>query len=216
MKRFFTITLPLALFAALAVFFVSSHTSRSQETAADKKAAIMPEVPEGYETATFASGCYWCVEAVFQQIDGVDSVTSGFTGGHVENPRYESVGDGNTGHAEAVRIIFDPKKVSYETLLSWFWKSHDPTQLNRQGADIGTHYRSGIFYHNDKQKAQATASRTKAQKNFSSPIVTELTKVSAFYPAKVSHQDYYRINGKKDRYCRLVIEPKLEKLKLEK
>ena len=155
------------------------------------------------------------METVFERLDGVHTVTSGFIGGHIENPKYEAVIDGTTGHAEAVQVIFDPKKISYEKLLGWFWRLHDPTQLNGQGADIGTQYRSGIFYHSDAQKNQATKSRTKAQTEFPKPIVTEITKASIFYPAKISHQDYYKINGKKDRYCRLVIEPKLKKLKLE-
>jgi len=214
MKLF--IILPLAMIGALAIFLSSTHTSFSEETATNKKPTTIPKVPEGYKTATFAAGCYWCVETVFERLDGVHSVISGFTGGHVENPKYEAVCNGTTGHAEAVQIIFNPKKISYETLLSWFWQMHDPTQLNRQGADIGSHYRSGIFYHSDAQKNQATRARTTAQKDFSSPIVTEITKASTFYPAKTSHQDYYRINGSKDRYCRLVIAPKLKKLKLDK
>ncbi|MFK7911575.1 MAG: peptide-methionine (S)-S-oxide reductase MsrA [Akkermansiaceae bacterium] len=180
-----------------------------------KKPAKLPAVPEGHETATFAAGCYWCVEAVYQRIDGVHAVISGFTGGHVENPTYEQVCAGTTGHAEAVYVIFDPKKITYKQLLAWFWRLHDPTTLNRQGADVGTHYRSGIFYKNGEQKKAATASRTEAQGDFPRPIVTEITKAGTFYPAKLSHQDYYRINGSKDGYCRMVIAPKLEKLKLE-
>lgn len=214
MKKILSNFLPLALLAVVAIFTVGTQTASAQE--ADKKPTAAPEVPKGYETATFAAGCYWCVEAVFQRLDGVHSATSGFIGGHVDNPKYEAVVDGTTGHAEAVQVVFDPKKISYEKLLTWFWKLHDPTQLNGQGADIGTQYRSGIFYHSDLQKEQATKSRTKAQPNFSQPIVTEITKATKFYTAKVSHQDYYRINGKNDRYCRLVIEPKLEKLNLNK
>lgn len=216
MKRLLTITLPLAIAGVFVVFIVSTQTTSSQETPADKKPAAMPAVPDGAETATFAAGCYWCVEAVFQRLDGVYSVTSGFTGGHIENPTYQAVCDGGTGHAESVQIIFDPKKISYEKLLGWFWRSHDPTQLNRQGADIGSHYRTAIFYHNETQKKQAIASRNKAQESFAKPIVTEITKASKFFPAKDSHQDYYRINGSKDPYCRAVIAPKLKKLKLDK
>jgi len=182
----------------------------------NKQPATMPRIPDGQEAATFAAGCYWCVEAVFQRLDGVTTVTSGFIGGHIKDPSYEAVCSGSTGHAEAVQIIFDPKKISYETLCHWFWRLHDPTQLNRQGADTGTQYRSAIYYHNNTQKKSATASKTKAQENFAKPIVTELTKASTFYPAKVSHQDYYKINGNRNPYCRAVIAPKLKKLKLDK
>ena len=214
MNRFFTFTIPLAGLGALLIFFVSNQITHSQETMEDKKPATVPAVPEGHQTATFAAGCYWCVEAVYQRLDGVHSVTSGFMGGHVENPTYEAVCAETTGHAEAVQILFDPKKISYEKLLNWFWRLHDPTTLNRQGGDVGTQYRSGIFYHSDAQKNAATTSRNKAQERFPRPIVTEITKASNFYPAKVSHQDYYRINGNKNPYCRAVITPKLKKLKL--
>ena len=210
MKKKFTLT--ICLLGLASIFMTTTH---AQDGAAGKEPAIMPKVPTGFETATFSAGCYWCVEAVFQRIDGVHSATSGFTGGHVENPKYEDVVDGTTGHAEAVQLVFNPKKISYEELLAWFWKLHDPTTLNRQGADVGTHYRSGIFYHDDTQKKLATTSQTAAQKDFLRPIVTELTKATKFYPAKISHQDYYKINGSTNGYCRLVIEPKLEKLKLE-
>lgn len=216
MKRFLTFTLPLALLGGMLVFLVTQQTTCSQESMQDKLPATMPTVPEGYETATFAAGCYWCVEAVYQRLDGVHSATSGFIGGHVKNPGYEAVCAGTTGHAEAVQVTFDPKKISYETLLSWFWRLHDPTQLNRQGADVGTQYRSGIYYHSDQQKKQATTFRNKAQESFSKPIVTEITAASTFYPAKVSHQDYYKLNGNKNPYCKAVIAPKLKKLKLDK
>ncbi len=206
----------LSLLGVVSLFLLTTQTLRAQGTEPDQKPATMPEIPKGYQTATFAAGCYWCVEAVFQQLDGVHSATSGFIGGHVKNPKYKAVITGSTGHAEAVQIVFNPQKINYETLLAWFWKAHDPTQLNRQGADVGTQYRSGIFYHSAEQKNQAIKSRSGAQADFPSPIVTEITQATVFYPAKVSHQDYYRINGNKDRYCRLVIEPKLKKLNLEK
>ncbi|MCP5538054.1 MAG: peptide-methionine (S)-S-oxide reductase MsrA [Akkermansiaceae bacterium] len=182
----------------------------------DTKPAAAPAVPKGHQTATFAAGCYWCVEAVYQRLEGVHSATSGFIGGHVANPGYEDVCAGTTGHAEAVQVVFDPRKISYDTLLDWFWRLHDPTTLNRQGGDIGTQYRSGIFYHSPEQKTAATASRNKAQESFSRPIVTEITQASTFYPAKTSHQDYYRTVGNKNPYCRMVIAPKLKKLKLDK
>lgn len=216
MKRFLTLTLPLIILGAILIFLIGNQTTCSKESMENKQPAPMPAVPKGHTTATFAAGCYWCVEAVFQQLDGVTAVTSGFIGGKVENPSYEAVCAGTTGHTEAVQVIFDPQKISYATLLSWFWRLHDPTQLNRQGADVGTQYRSGIFYHNDTQKNDAIASRNKAQESFPKPIVTEITKATTFYPAKVSHQDYYQINGNNNPYCRAVIAPKLEKLKLEK
>jgi peptide-methionine (S)-S-oxide reductase len=219
MKRFFRITLPLVMLGTILILMVSGQTSKSKESMELQKKqqpATRPSVPKGYETATFAAGCYWCVEAVYQQLDGVFSVTSGFIGGKVKNPSYEAVCSGSTGHAEAVQVVFDPNKISYTTLCDWFWRLHDPTQLNRQGADIGTQYRSGIFYHSETQKRQATASRKKAQQHFAQPIVTEITPATTFYPAKVSHQDYYKINGNTNPYCRAVIAPKLKKLKLDR
>ena len=216
MNRFLTTTLPLIIFGGVLIFVIGSQTTCSKESMENKQPAQIPAVPEGQETATFAAGCYWCVETIYQHLDGVTSVTSGFIGGKVKNPSYEAVCSGTTGHTEAVQVIFDPKKISYETLLNWFWRLHDPTQLNRQGADMGTQYRSGIFYHTEAQKKTATASRNKAQESFSQPIVSEITKASTFYPAMVSHQDYYKINGNKNPYCRAVIAPKLKKLKLDK
>jgi len=215
MKRFLSFTLPLAVLGVMLVFIISNQTTCSEESMENTQTATLPAAPQGHETATFAAGCYWCVEAVYQRLDGVKSATSGFIGGNVKDPSYEAVCAGNTGHTEAVQVIFDPQKISYGTLLNWFWRLHDPTQLNRQGADIGTQYRSGIFYHNDAQKKTATDSRTKAQESFAKPIVTEITQASTFYPAKVSHQDYYKLNGNKNPYCRAIIAPKLKKLKLE-
>jgi peptide-methionine (S)-S-oxide reductase len=181
----------------------------------EKKPADVPAVPEGHEIATFGAGCYWCVEAVYQRLDGVKEVISGFMGGETPNPTYEAVCTGTTGHAEVVQVVFDPKKITFDELVTWFWKLHDPTTLNRQGADVGTQYRSAIFYHSDEQKKTAEKNMVAAQKDFADPIVTEITKASTFYPAKVSHQDYYKINGQKNPYCRAVITPKLKKLKLE-
>lgn len=180
-----------------------------------KAAAAMPKVPEGMEAATVAGGCFWCVEAVYKRLDGVISVTSGYTGGKKENPTYEDINRHDTGHAEAVMVVFDPKKITYERILAWFWDAHDPTTLNRQGADVGDQYRSAIFYHSDEQKKIAEASKKAAQANFKDPIVTEITKAPVFYPAENYHQDYYALNKTKNPYCRIVIEPKLKKLKLE-
>lgn len=177
--------------------------------------APMPQVPAGAETATLAGGCYWCLEAAYRQLDGVYSVTSGFMGGDVKNPTYEDVCAGTTGHAEVVHIVFAPEKITYEKLLAWFWDLHDPTTLNRQGNDEGTQYRSAIFYHSPEQKKIAEASKAAAGKLVKSPIVTEITAASDFYPAPEYHQDYYRQNKAKNGYCRYVIEPKLKKLKLD-
>jgi peptide-methionine (S)-S-oxide reductase len=203
---------PLAL-AILAVLPMIASCKPEKTTMTDT-AAPMPPVPDGAETATLAAGCYWCAEAAFRQLDGVYSVTSGFTGGSVSNPTYPQVCSGTTGHAEAVQIVFDPQKISYSKILSWFWKLHDPTTLNRQGNDTGTQYRSAIFYHSDAQKLAAEASKTAAAADFKDPIVTEITKATEFYPAAVGHQDYYFTNKSKNPYCRIVIEPKLKKLKL--
>jgi peptide-methionine (S)-S-oxide reductase len=150
-----------------------------------------------------------------RQQTGVISVTSGFMGGHVENPAYEDVCDGTTGHAEVVQIVFDPKQISFERILAWFWDLHDPTTLNRQGNDVGTQYRSAIFYHSDAQKTIAEASKKAAAANCPKPIVTEITAASEFYPAPKYHQNYYFENKSKNPYCRFVIEPKLKKLKLD-
>ncbi len=180
-----------------------------------KLPADAPKVPEGSEVITLGAGCFWCIEAAFKQIDGVHSATSGYMGGTVANPTYEQVCDGTTGHAEVVQVVYDPKKVSTEKVLEWFWELHDPTTLNRQGADVGTQYRSAIYYHTDAQKAAAEASKKEFQPHFPSPIVTEITKAEKFYPAENYHQDYYFQNKTKNGYCRLVIEPKLKKLKLD-
>lgn len=172
------------------------------------------EEKSNLQTATFGAGCFWCVEAVFENLEGVRAVESGYMGGHVENPTYRQVCEGTTGHAEVTRIYFDPEVISYETLLDWLWRSHDPTTLNRQGADVGTQYRSAIFYHDEAQKAVAEASKEKAQSLFDDPIVTEITPASEFYVAEDYHQDYYRLNGSAP-YCQMVIRPKLKKLGLE-
>jgi len=166
------------------------------------------------EKATFGAGCFWCVEAVYERLPGVESVVAGYAGGTKANPTYEEVCTGKTGHAEVAQISFDPSKISYEQLLEWFWKSHDPTTLNRQGADVGTQYRSVIFYENEKQKASAEKSKNGAQSMFEDPIVTEILPLEEFYRAENYHQDYYRLNPSAP-YCSFVIRPKLKKLKLE-
>lgn len=170
--------------------------------------------PAGAEAITLGAGCFWCTEAVFEQIPGVLSVTSGYMGGAVKNPTYEQVCTGETGHAEVAQVVYDPKKASLEKILELFWKTHDPTTLNRQGADVGTQYRSAIFFHTDAQKAVAEKSRSEAAKNFIKPIVTEITKASEFYVAEKKHQDFYRLN-KRNPYCQRVIAPKLRKAGLD-
>ena len=172
--------------------------------------------PAPTETATLAGGCFWCIEEIFRQQPGVVKVTSGYTGGTVKDPTYAQVCAGDTGHAEALRIEFDPQKTSYENLLAVFWKAHDPTTLNRQGADVGTQYRSAIFTHSEAQAAAARASLEAENKSghFSKPIVTEITLAGPFYPAEDYHQLYYQ-NNKNAPYCRFVIRPKLEKLGLD-
>ena len=169
------------------------------------------------EKATFANGCFWCTEAVFERIPGVISATSGYTGGQAPNPTYQQVCQGDTGHAEAVEIEFDPARVSFETLLETFWQSHDPTQLNRQGNDVGTQYRSAIFYHSEKQKkaAEAAIRTLDASGKYRKPIVTEVTPATAFYVAEDYHQEYFD-NHRGQPYCRFVIQPKLEKMGLGK
>jgi len=168
----------------------------------------------GLDTATFGAGCFWCVEAIFQRVKGVISVESGYMGGTVKNPSYREVCTGRTGHAEVCRIIFDPSIVSYDDLLEIFWQTHDPTTLNRQGADVGTQYRSVVFYHSESQKQRAEYFKTKLneEKVFDSPIVTEISPATEFYKAEDYHQNYYNSNPNQ-AYCTFVIAPKLDKFK---
>lgn len=180
-----------------------------------KLPAAAPKVPEGSEVITLGAGCFWCIEAAYRQLDGVQAAVSGYMGGTVADPTYEQICEGTTGHAEVVQVVFDPKKITAEKILTWFWDLHDPTTLNRQGADVGTQYRSAIFYHTDAQKTLAEASKKAAQGNFATPIVTEITKAATFYPAENYHQDFYFQNKSKNGYCRVVVEPKLKKLKLK-
>ncbi|MGE5437294.1 MAG: peptide-methionine (S)-S-oxide reductase MsrA [Syntrophothermus sp.] len=167
-----------------------------------------------YELATFGSGCFWCTEAIFQRVDGVVKVESGYSGGNVVNPTYEAVCTGKTGHAEVTQISYDPEKVSYTELLEIFWKTHDPTTLNKQGADVGTQYRSAIFYHNDEQKQLAEKYKAELTKAhiWENPIVTEIVPFKKFYKAEDYHQNYYNQNTNQG-YCSFVITPKLEKFK---
>jgi peptide-methionine (S)-S-oxide reductase len=167
--------------------------------------------PAKLQTATFGGGCFWCAEAVFQRIPGVQSVVSGFAGGAAANPSYEEVCTGATGHAEVIQIKFDPAVISYEKLLEIFWEAHDPTTLNRQGNDVGTQYRSIILYSDDAQKAAAEKSKAAAAPHFSSPIVTQIVPLAKFYSAEGYHQDFYNLHPNQ-AYCQFVIGPKLHKL----
>ena len=171
---------------------------------------------EKLESATLGGGCFWCLEAVFSRLEGVKSVTPGYAGGNSQNPTYEQVCTGETGHAEVVRIDYDPKTISYETLIDWFWRCHDPTTLNRQGGDIGTQYRSVVFYQNEVQKAAAQQAKKDADMSgmYENQIVTEISALLEFFPAEDYHFDYYNKNPNAG-YCSYIIRPKLVKLNLE-
>lgn len=186
----------------------------AEEPSAPNSTPMTDSDNSALEIASFGAGCFWCVEAVFENLDGVKDVASGYMGGEVKDPTYREVCTGTTGHAEITQITFDPAVIQYETLLDWLWRSHNPTTLNRQGADSGTQYRSAIFYHSEAQREAAKASKATAQKEFDQPIVTEITEASEFYIADDDHQDYYRLN-KAAPYCQMVIRPKLKKLDLE-
>lgn len=174
---------------------------------------INVQVGDKTDTATFATGCFWCTEAIFEELNGVLSVTSGYTGGATKNPTYKEVCSGETGHAECVQIVYEPNKITYDELLEVFFEVHDPTSLNRQGADIGTQYRSAIFYHTEEQKQKAEYYKNELNKTgaFEKPIVTEISAVSKFYPAEDYHQEYYANNKNSNPYCSVVIRPKMEK-----
>jgi len=193
----------LILFSALGLLIYSSLSAR----AADK---TLTNAMSQTEFAVLGGGCFWCTEALFQMLPGVKGVVSGYAGGKTENPTYKEICTGETGHAEVIQVEFDSKVVSYEKILDTFWEAHDPTTLNRQGADEGTQYRSIILYSNEAQKAAAEKSKAAAQKNFSKPIVTEITSLTKFYKAEGYHQDYYR-NNSSQPYCRAVIQPKVDK-----
>jgi peptide-methionine (S)-S-oxide reductase len=178
---------------------------KSTNTTSDNTAAAI-------DTATFGEGCFWCSEAIFTQLKGVISVTSGYSGGQRENPTYEQVCSGATGHAEVIQVVYDPKQISYEDLLQAFWSSHDPTTLNRQGNDVGTQYRSVIFYHNPQQKELAEKYKEQIEKShaYKDPIVTEIAPFTKFYKAEDYHQVYYQNHGSQP-YCQFIIRPKVEK-----
>lgn len=198
----------------LSALLLLALTSCGQRPAADANKGMTTDKKEqsGLQVATFGNGCFWCTEAIFQRLSGVEKVVSGYTGGKVKNPTYKEVCSGLTGHAEVIQITYDPKKISFDELLEVFWKTHDPTTLNRQGADEGTQYRSAVFYHNEEQKQLATEYRKKldASGAFDNPIVTEITASTEFYPAEDYHQNYFNLNGNAP-YCSYVIQPKIEK-----
>lgn len=189
-----------------------SKKSPKEETRAADPASV--DHDEHLEKATFGSGCFWCTEAVFQQLKGVKSCVSGYSGGKTENPTYQEVCTGTTGHAEVIQVTYDPKVVSYVDLLEVFWKTHDPTTLNRQGADHGTQYRSVIFYHNESQQKLANEYLKKLDDSgaFDKPIVTEIAPIKEFYAAEDYHQNYYR-NNPENSYCSAVIKKKVAKFK---
>jgi peptide-methionine (S)-S-oxide reductase len=202
-----------ALFILFALLAMAKALNSSPAPAA-QSAPAGPRTPDSQlVTATFGAGCFWCTEAVLQRVDGVKQVTCGFMGGTLANPTYEDVCTGETGHAEVVQVKFDPKVISYDQLLAWFWRLHDPTSLNRQGADEGTQYRSVIFYYDDAQHAAALKSMAAAQKDFSKPIVTQIVPAGPFYSAEAYHQDYFNHNAN-GGYCQYVIAPKLDHLGL--
>lgn len=216
-------TILIATFTGLTTLMSCAQKSSSTtDTNMDKKnqstdvsSHVNASDSSNTETATFANGCFWCTEAIFEELDGVISATSGYTGGNTENPTYKQVCSGKTGHAECLQIVFDPAKISFDELLAVFWETHDPTTLNQQGADVGTQYRSGIFYHNEEQKAKAEKYKVELDKSgaFDRPIVTEITAFTKFYSAEDYHQQYFELNENNNPYCKIVIRPKLDKFR---
>ena len=198
-----------------AIFFITAcgHSqTQKKDMTSESQAKKIEKHEGGVDTATFGAGCFWCVEAFFQRLDGVQSVKSGYSGGTVKNPSYKEVCNGTTGHAEVIQVTYDPSKITFDELLEVYWKTHDPTTMNRQGNDIGTQYRSVIFYHTEEQKrlAEKYKKELNEAKAYPNPVITEITPFSAFYPAEDYHQNYYNLN-KTQGYCQYVIQPKLEK-----
>lgn len=205
----------LFLFLSSIVLFLVGCNKRETNAQSEKTNEKENQMNEaGLEKATFGSGCFWCTEAIFENLNGVTSVVSGYAGGQVENPTYEAVCTGTTGHAEVTQITYDPNLISFDELLEVFWKTHDPTTLNRQGNDVGPQYRSVIFYHNEEQRELAEKYKAELDKSgaWDNPIVTEITAYTNFYPAEKYHQNYYESNPNQG-YCAFVIAPKLEKFK---
>lgn len=195
------------------IFFAAILFSTACSQAESIKQNTMPNTTSSnIDTATLGSGCFWCVEAVFQRLEGVSKVVSGYSGGTIKNPAYREVCEGTTGHAEVCQIIYDKSKIDFKDLLEVFWKTHDPTTLNQQGNDLGTQYRSAVFYHNTEQKELAEMYKNKLNKSgvYNKPIVTEITPYTNFYAAEDYHQNYFTLNGQ-EPYCRFVIQPKVDK-----
>lgn len=203
-----------SLFAALVIVSAAAGCTAKTQTRNSMSAAL-PKISEKIDTATFGTGCFWCTEAIFESLNGVVKVTSGYSGGQVDNPTYKQVCTGETGHAECVQIQYEPEKISFDELLEVFWQVHDPTTLNRQGADVGTQYRSVVFYHNPEQQQKAEHYKAELDKSgaFKNPIVTEIAPATTFYTAEDYHQEYYENNKNSNPYCAVVIRPKMDKFK---
>lgn len=199
-------------YAVFMLFFylISCNTSEVES----KELIKTNTIQQTMDTITFGAGCFWCVEAIFSDLNGVEKVVSGYAGGSVKNPSYKEVCTGNTGHAEVCQVLYNPEIITYQELLEVFWQVHDPTTLNRQGGDVGTQYRSAIFYHNEEQRKVAEEFKTtlNQEKVYPDPIVTEITAFTNFYPAEDYHQDYFELNGE-NPYCKSVVRPKVEKFR---
>ena len=202
------------LFLIGAIGLTSSCQSKNTDAKITTMDKAMKDESNQLDTATLGAGCFWCVEAVFERLEGVVSVESGYSGGNIKNPAYREVTTGRTGHAEVARIVYDPEVLSFDEILEVFWQTHDPTTLNRQGADVGTQYRSVVFYHSDEQREKAEFYKQQLNESgaFDSPIVTEISPLTNFYPAEDYHQDYFN-NNSQAPYCQFVIVPKIEKMK---
>ncbi|MFI5133932.1 MAG: peptide-methionine (S)-S-oxide reductase MsrA [Chitinophagales bacterium] len=200
---------------SIAIIGIAMLQSCGQTSTTATKFSVNNNNTDMTDTATFANGCFWCTEAIFEELNGVLSATSGYSGGTTANPTYKQVCTGQTGHAECLQIVYEPSKISFDELLEVFWKTHDPTTLNRQGGDVGTQYRSAVFFHNEEQKQKAE--KYKAALNdsgaYDTPIVTEIVPFTKFYPAEDYHQQYYENNENTNPYCRVVIKPKLDKFR---
>jgi peptide-methionine (S)-S-oxide reductase len=200
------------LFVSMITFFSCAQQEKPKKNMTNDLTSSVTNSSIKTDTATFGTGCFWCTEAIFQQVEGVLKVSSGYSGGQVANPTYKEVCTGTTGHAECLQIVYDPAKITFDELLEIFWQTHDPTTLNRQGNDVGTQYRSVVFYHNQEQKEKAEKYKEQLNKSgaFDNTIVTEIAPFSKFYIAENYHQDYYNQNGSAP-YCNFVIRPKVEK-----
>ena len=201
--------------ASTAILISCAQTTNQNKSMNPSSAKTETNYSGKTEIATFGTGCFWCTEAIFEQLDGVLSATSGYSGGTTIKPTYKEVSAGESGHAECVQIIYDTSKISFDELLEVFWQTHDPTTLNRQGADVGTQYRSAIFYHTEDQKQKAEKYKVELDKSgaFDNPIVTEITAFIKFFPAENYHQQYFENNENSNPYCKIVIRPKLDKFK---